>query len=289
MAEKPLPQSVIGKELEQLGLTGIVKEAGEGFGCWRKEVAERLNPIRREWLSHLDKLVGQSGVIHLTDAGCGNGNAVIPFLRTFAEKGHPAEAYLIDILAPAITEARQNISQAHLPHSITVTFQRGDVTNLPLPDASQEGILNNSVLGWLGTKENVEAALRNFARVLVPDGYMFLSTMTPYNTSNLINISEQSFQQRLQEVQAVINDQPEEPYIFSNTKYRDGHGQPRPVVYFTELALGKMIASAGLTVVKSELVKNTRFPNELNERDPNTNAYKYPENLNVIVQKPKSK
>jgi len=143
-------------------------------------------------------------------------------------------------------------------------------------------------LSWLGTKANIEAVLRDFARVLVPDGYAFLTTITPYSRSNLVDIEGKIPAQRLQEVQALIDDRPEEPYIFLNPKYRDEHGQPRSMVYFTEQALHKMITSVGLRVVKSVLVKNKIFPNGFNEIDQETSAYKYPENLNVIVQKPKT-
>jgi len=285
MVENSRRQVTIGTELSRLGLDGTVTQASKGFGVWLKEAEQNLGGIKLEWTSSVAALARRRRKVRFTDAGCGNGNAAIPFIREFAKHGYSVEARLIDLQSTAITEARNNISQANLPESVLVSLQVGDVTDLPVPDASQDGIVSESVLGWLGEKENIDAALRNVVRALVPGGYLYMNVMTPYNRSCLVNIGNKNTEERLSEVQEVLHDHPDEPYLFQSPKYTDELGQSRPVMYLTELALSRMLVSAGLTVVKSEYVRNKRLSNGLYDIDPITGADKFPENLSLIARK----
>ena len=285
MVENLHGQVPIGRELTQLGLDGIVRQAGKGFGVWLTEAEKNLGGIKQEWVSSVAALARKGRKVRFADAGCGNGNAAIPFIREFAQLRYGVEAQLIDLQPTAITEARENIAHSRLPQSVLVGLRVGDVTDLPFASASQDGIISESVLGWLGAKENIDAALRSFTRVLTPGGYAYLNVMTPYNRSCLVNIGNKSTEERLSEVQETLDIHPDEPYLFHNPKYTDEFGQPRPVLYLTEPALSRMLASVGLTVVQSEYVRNKKLSNGLNDIDPLTASYKFPENLSVIARK----
>jgi SAM-dependent methyltransferase len=105
---------------------------------------------------------------HLLDAGCGSGQ----FALALAARG--ARVIGIDLSPEMIRLARENAEHLALPEA--VTWEVGAVDHLPLPAASVEAIHARMVLPFV---PDVPAALREFRRVLRPDGRLLASTAGP--------------------------------------------------------------------------------------------------------------
>jgi ubiquinone/menaquinone biosynthesis C-methylase UbiE len=58
-----------------------------------------------------------------------------------------------------------------------VTFRRGDITRLPFANASIDGVVSTVALHHLPTREHLSACFRDVARVLRPDGALFLADL----------------------------------------------------------------------------------------------------------------
>jgi ubiquinone/menaquinone biosynthesis C-methylase UbiE len=99
------------------------------------------------------------------DAGCAAGYASCKL----AEKGYIVEG--IDIAEEMIELARKRCAAA-----FPVRFQTGDVAQLPFPDNYFAGILAVNVVEFT---EDPLAALREFHRVLQPEGVLLLGILGP--------------------------------------------------------------------------------------------------------------
>ena len=104
----------------------------------------------------------------LLDAGCGSGQ----FALALAERG--ARVTGIDLSPEMIRLARKHAEHLALPEA--VTWEVGAVDHLPLPAASTDAIHARMVLPFV---PDVPAALREFRRVLRPEGRLLASTAGP--------------------------------------------------------------------------------------------------------------
>lgn len=97
------------------------------------------------------------------DAGCGTGRAMATLRRRFPD----ARLLGVDRNAAMLAAATRRAA--------ATAWLRADVQSLPLPDASVDLLFANLALPWCDPL----AALREFARVLTPDGLLLLSTTGP--------------------------------------------------------------------------------------------------------------
>lgn len=103
------------------------------------------------------ELNGRRGALDLLDAGCGTGGNSAHLRRYGSVTG-------IDFAADALRFARQRPG---------LRLARASVESLPFADASFDLVLSNDVLCHLGVASDA-AAVREFARVLRPNGVLFL-------------------------------------------------------------------------------------------------------------------
>ncbi|MDQ2653668.1 MAG: class I SAM-dependent methyltransferase [Chloroflexota bacterium] len=125
--------------------------------------ADREEDLDRIWTG----LALHSGA-RLLDAGCGSGQ----FALALAARG--ARVTGIDLSPEMIRLARENAEPLVLPDK--VTWEVGAVDHLPLPTVSVDAIHARMVLPFV---PDVPAALREFRRVLRPDGHLLASTAAP--------------------------------------------------------------------------------------------------------------
>ena len=128
------------------------------------------------------------------DAGCGNGNAGLFFLRTLQQSmshdhpvGHEPIRYVgIDLVTEALGRAQQHMTQtmtalektAALPlPSFHMSWAQVDLQDpLPFADNQFDRIVSNLVLGYVA---DPQTTLRELYRVLAPGGRMVLSNLKP--------------------------------------------------------------------------------------------------------------
>lgn len=106
---------------------------------------------------------GRGGPLEVRDIGCGAGTQA----QLWAESGHYVRG--IDVNGPLIELARERARERKLG----ISFDVGSATELPWPDASCDVCLVPELL------EHVvewRVCLREFARILRPEGILFLST-----------------------------------------------------------------------------------------------------------------
>ncbi len=117
------------------------------------------------------------GNIRLLDVGCGTGN----FTRYFAQRIGLAESRVtdpdlplvvgMDLSWPMLENARRNIRQENLDGKVYLL--RGDATRIPV----RRGAFNRLHCGGsLHLMSDIDEGLRNFARVLEPDGICVIGT-----------------------------------------------------------------------------------------------------------------
>lgn len=100
----------------------------------------------------------------ILDVGCGTGINLLAAAQLFG----PCRLLVgIDISPGMVAVARQKAASAGIPATILL----GDAETLPLPDATFDLVICNSVYHWF---ENREQALREMARVLRPGGQLIL-------------------------------------------------------------------------------------------------------------------
>lgn len=99
------------------------------------------------------------------DAGCGTGT----LSRLLAERG--CRVLGVDAAAEMVEAAGQQASS--LDGSLTVKFEKvGTIARLPVMSSSCDGVLCSSVLEYVS---DVDACLKEFARVLRPGGLLLVS------------------------------------------------------------------------------------------------------------------
>ena len=133
-------------------------------------------PMREEYRLSADFL-DLDGDIRLLDIGCGTAN----FTRYFAQRIGLAEASAsdsnlplvvgMDLSWPMLENARRNIEQENLEGKVFLL--RGDGTRIPV----RRGAYNRvHCAGTLHLMSDIDEGLRNFARVLEPQGICVIDT-----------------------------------------------------------------------------------------------------------------
>jgi SAM-dependent methyltransferase len=123
-------------------------------------------------------LFGSDSLVHrpslkpcsrILDVGCGFGQNLLPFV----DRGF--ECVGLEINPEIVGIAREIAAERKLP----VKFEKGRNRAIPFPDGSFDLVLSVDTLDYEQSAENARLALREFARVLKPDGALYVSTIGP--------------------------------------------------------------------------------------------------------------
>src|SRR5207248_7363439 len=140
---------------------------GDGeFGCALYDIAQRAELPDAAVLASLgcgnptavaDLRPGET----VLDLGSGGGIDVILSAKRVGQSGH---AYGLDMTDEMLALARRNAAEAGIDN---VTFLKGLIEEIPLPDASVDVVISNCVINLSTDKPSV---LREIGRVLNPGG-----------------------------------------------------------------------------------------------------------------------
>ena len=111
----------------------------------------------------------------LLDYGCADGNNS----KFLLERGFNVSA--IDITEEAIKKTKENLQSfdsARWSANVLTPEQDG----LPYDDNTFNYIVSNQVVYYLGSRERIDALLKEFQRVLAPGGRMIISMLSRFNT-----------------------------------------------------------------------------------------------------------
>lgn len=120
------------------------------------------NEVAEQMLARLDWMSLQPNWI--VDVGCGVGHSA-----GLLQKRYPSAAVLaLDIAHPMLTYAKQQ--------EVGVNFVCADTVAMPLADHSVDMIFANWILPWC---PDMDVVLREWRRVLKPDGLLMFSSLGP--------------------------------------------------------------------------------------------------------------
>jgi len=127
---------------------------------------ERFTPecVREIWYEHIHRYAFAATLVRgrqVLDAACGEGYGSA-YLATVAQT-----VCAIDISAQAIAHARERYQAKNLE------FQVADCCSLPFPDDNFDCVVSFETLEHL---EDQESLLKEFRRVLAPDGFLIISS-----------------------------------------------------------------------------------------------------------------
>lgn len=105
----------------------------------------------------------------VADLGCGAGVDTILAAQRIGPQGH---ATGVDILAEMVERARANAAAAGLDN---VTFEEGEIEDIPLPDASVDVVIANGTINLSARKSRV---LAEAYRILRPGGRLCTPDLT---------------------------------------------------------------------------------------------------------------
>ena len=116
----------------------------------------------------LDRLPQSDGPPRVLDVGCGPGADAAVFAEATAPHGGDLDVVGLDV--------SESLLRAAADHAPRARFVRGDMRSLPFERDSVEGLWSAAALLHLA-RDDAPGTLAEFARVLVPDGALFLSVM----------------------------------------------------------------------------------------------------------------
>ncbi len=137
-------------------------DRSEGYALWSRTYDQRLRlfPVE-EPVMHA--LIGRLPPSIVLDAACGTGR----YSEVLVQKGHSVIG--VDASADMLARAR--------PKAPDAEFREGDLTALPLEDASVDAVVCALALVHL---EDIDKAMQEFARVLRPGGRLIISDVHPF-------------------------------------------------------------------------------------------------------------
>jgi SAM-dependent methyltransferase len=141
---------------------GTEYDLGTGYQQWSATYDQplRLFPIEEPPMRALIETLSPGTVL---DAACGTGR----YSTMLADRGH-------DVIGVDQSGAMLDIARKKLPSG---DFREGDLTALPLPARSVDGVVCALALVHIA---DVASALREFARVLRPGGRLIISDVHPF-------------------------------------------------------------------------------------------------------------
>jgi ubiquinone/menaquinone biosynthesis C-methylase UbiE len=130
----------------------------------------------------------------ILDAGCGFGGTLLYLLKGFPE----AEGVGIDASDVLLELARETAEAQGMANR--VTFEKGDVQEMPYPDDSFDVVISTNVVHHVA---NPTAMLREIKRVLAPEGLLYIADI---RQNWLVGLFDKAFRETLDyyEVRALI-------------------------------------------------------------------------------------
>jgi ubiquinone/menaquinone biosynthesis C-methylase UbiE len=139
------------------------------------------NMIRIIFGKYTKKSIRVNSDWSVLDVGCGSGNNLLPFLEHGCDCFGVEPAQISVDFADAILKER----------GFDAIIKQGENRELPFPDDYFDLLISNNVLTHEGTVENIEQALKEYARVLKSDGIVFIETIgekdIAYQNSKIID------------------------------------------------------------------------------------------------------
>lgn len=152
-------------------MAGLARQLGHPQGLRGRLVARGLNKDNRALAIAAVEATGAGPGQVAADIGFGGGVALGPLLDRVGPDGH---IHGVDISQTMLSSARKKYADAVA--SGALSLHAGDLTALPLPDASLDGVLTTNTIYFV---EDIARGFAEIARVLKPGGRAVVSSADP--------------------------------------------------------------------------------------------------------------
>lgn len=148
------------------GLHGRIRRAFARAAASYDDVSRVYDEIGRRLLTHLDPIAIDPTLV--VDVGCGTGTGAALLTSRYRR----SRVFAVDCARPMLEVAKTKAPRLFSRQR----FVCGRAERLPLGDACADLVHANLLLPWC---HDLEASLREFARVLAPGGLLLLSSLGP--------------------------------------------------------------------------------------------------------------
>lgn len=194
-----------------------VEKAKSTYPKWPNELLLKLC-----FGSYLERRLALDASMSVLDVGCGFGNNLLPFLDAGC-KGAGTE----------VTDETAKLAQDILKdRGYESTIRAGHNQELPFDDNQFDILLSINVLHYEKTEDDIHASLREYSRVMKPDGAMILFTVGPEHS---IYKKAQNIGPHQYVVQNFDFRDGEQYFYFDNLKYLNYYVSQ----YFGDVELGR--------------------------------------------------